>query len=150
MDIESFNYVISSDDRTNTTANQVFYDIDFGGFADSPYDDYYVSVSHVNYQPNGTKLTLSSVYTTLEKDVYLEQIISTNTATIIGHVVSLQDPTMYNFPAGRVNDEGDTQTKRLILEPMYLFLRVVLIIAFEQQIVKYFNCFFVRREKWID
>jgi len=47
MDIESFNYVISSDDRTNTTANQVFYDIDFGGFADSPFDDYYVEVLQI-------------------------------------------------------------------------------------------------------
>ena len=29
----SFTYVISSDERTNTTANQIFYDIDFGGFS---------------------------------------------------------------------------------------------------------------------
>lgn len=29
----SFTYVISSDERTNTGANQIFYDIDFGGFS---------------------------------------------------------------------------------------------------------------------
>ena len=29
----SFTYVISSDERTNTTANQITYDIDFGGFS---------------------------------------------------------------------------------------------------------------------
>ena len=30
---KSFTYVISSDERTNTEANQIFYDIDFGGFS---------------------------------------------------------------------------------------------------------------------
>jgi hypothetical protein len=29
----SFTYVISSDERTNTGANQITYDIDFGGFS---------------------------------------------------------------------------------------------------------------------
>ena len=29
----SFTYVISSDERTNTGANQIFYDIEFGGFS---------------------------------------------------------------------------------------------------------------------
>ena len=29
----SFTYVISSDERTNTAGNQIFYDIDFGGFS---------------------------------------------------------------------------------------------------------------------
>ena len=29
----SFTYVISSDERTNTAANQISYDIDFGGFS---------------------------------------------------------------------------------------------------------------------
>jgi hypothetical protein len=29
----SFKYVISSDERTNTGANQITYDIDFGGFS---------------------------------------------------------------------------------------------------------------------
>jgi hypothetical protein len=29
----SFTYVISSDERTNAGANQIFYDIDFGGFS---------------------------------------------------------------------------------------------------------------------
>ena len=29
----SFTYVISSEERTNTTANQITYDIDFGGFS---------------------------------------------------------------------------------------------------------------------
>ena len=29
----SFTYAISSEERTNITANQIFYDIDFGGFS---------------------------------------------------------------------------------------------------------------------
>ena len=32
MDSNSFTYVISSDERKNTDANQIYYDIDFGGF----------------------------------------------------------------------------------------------------------------------
>ena len=34
----SFTYVISSDERTNTAANQIFYDIDFGGFSGKNHD----------------------------------------------------------------------------------------------------------------
>ena len=41
--LKSFMYVISSDERTNTGANQNVYDIDFGGFSE-PFDDYYVEV----------------------------------------------------------------------------------------------------------
>ena len=39
----SFTYVISSDDRTNTGANPAYYDIDFGGFSE-PFDNYIVDV----------------------------------------------------------------------------------------------------------
>ena len=35
---KSFTYVISSDERTNTAANQIFYDIDFGGFSGKNHD----------------------------------------------------------------------------------------------------------------
>ena len=34
----SFTYVISSDERTNTAGNQIFYDIDFGGFSGKDQD----------------------------------------------------------------------------------------------------------------
>jgi len=39
----SFTYVISSDDRTNTGENPAYYDIDFGGFSE-PFDNYIVDV----------------------------------------------------------------------------------------------------------
>ena len=34
----SFTYVISSDERKNTDANQIYYDIDFGGFSEKNQD----------------------------------------------------------------------------------------------------------------
>lgn len=40
---ESFNYVISSDDRVDLTPNQNFYEIDFGGF-NAPYENYNIEV----------------------------------------------------------------------------------------------------------
>ena len=40
---ESFNYVISSDDRVDLTPNQNFYEIDFGGF-NTPYENYNIEV----------------------------------------------------------------------------------------------------------
>ena len=39
----SFTYVISGDDRTNTGANPAYYDVDFGGFLE-PFDNYIVDV----------------------------------------------------------------------------------------------------------
>ena len=39
----SFTYIISSEDRTNTGANPAYYDIDFGGFSEH-YDNYIVDV----------------------------------------------------------------------------------------------------------
>lgn len=47
----SFNYTISSDDRINTDANQIYYDIDFGGLQ-SPYDNFQIEV--VNCVLNGS------------------------------------------------------------------------------------------------
>ena len=39
MDLQnSFSYVISSDERINTDANQIYYDIDFGGFSEMTQD----------------------------------------------------------------------------------------------------------------
>ena len=38
----SFTYVISGDDRTNTGAKPAYYDIDFGGFLE-PFDNYIVN-----------------------------------------------------------------------------------------------------------
>ena len=52
----SFTYVISSDERKNTDANQIYYDIDFGGFSGKN-QDYYCEVlsftinARVNAQP---------------------------------------------------------------------------------------------------
>ena len=40
---ESFTYMISSDERTNTDALYNYYDIKFGGFSE-PYDNYKVDV----------------------------------------------------------------------------------------------------------
>ena len=50
MEKESFNYTISSDDRVNTDANQIYYDIDFGNTM-SHYDNYKIEV--VNCIMNG-------------------------------------------------------------------------------------------------
>ena len=44
-------YTICSDDRINTTANQIYYDINFGGFSQS-YENYHVEV--VNCIVNGS------------------------------------------------------------------------------------------------
>ena len=46
----SFTYVISSDERTNTTANQIYYDIDFGGFS-GKHQDYHCEV--LSFSMNG-------------------------------------------------------------------------------------------------
>lgn len=54
MDIESFNYVICSDERINTAANQIYYDINFGNF-NSPYEEYELEV--VNCVVNGGVLS---------------------------------------------------------------------------------------------
>jgi hypothetical protein len=43
MEKDSFNYTISSDDRTNITADQIYYDVNFGGL-NSQYDDYKIEV----------------------------------------------------------------------------------------------------------
>jgi len=53
MEKESFNYMISSNDRVNTTANQIYYDIDFGGLS-SQHSDYKIEV--VNCIVNGSVL----------------------------------------------------------------------------------------------
>ena len=50
MEKESFNYTISSNDRVNTDANQIYYDIDFGNMM-SPHDNYRIEV--VNCIMNG-------------------------------------------------------------------------------------------------
>ena len=41
--MDSFNYVISSDDRVDLTPNQNFYEIDFGGF-NTPYENFNIEV----------------------------------------------------------------------------------------------------------
>ena len=52
----SFTYVISSDERTNDDVNQIYYDIDFGGFSEMT-QNYYCEVlsftinARVNAQP---------------------------------------------------------------------------------------------------
>jgi hypothetical protein len=46
----SFTYVISSDERTNTGANQITYDIDFGGFS-GKFQDYNCEV--LSFSING-------------------------------------------------------------------------------------------------
>ena len=46
----SFTYVISSDERKNTDANQIYYDIDFGGFSGKN-QDYYCEV--LSFSING-------------------------------------------------------------------------------------------------
>ena len=46
----SFTYVISSDERTNTEANPAYYDIDFGGFSGKN-QDYYCEV--LSFSMNG-------------------------------------------------------------------------------------------------
>ena len=46
----SFTYVISSDERTNTAANQISYDIDFGGFSGKN-QDYHCEV--LSFSING-------------------------------------------------------------------------------------------------
>ena len=46
----SFTYVISSEERTNTAANQISYDIDFGGFSGKN-QDYYCEV--LSFSING-------------------------------------------------------------------------------------------------
>ena len=46
----SFTYVISSDERTNTAANPIYYDIDFGGFSGKN-QDYYCEV--LSFSING-------------------------------------------------------------------------------------------------
>ena len=43
MESESFIYTISSDDRTNTDADQIYYDIDFGGL-NSKYNNFRIEV----------------------------------------------------------------------------------------------------------
>ncbi len=54
----SFTYIISSDDRTNTGANPAFYDINFGGFTEH-YDSYLVDVVFLGAS---TGLPLASNY----------------------------------------------------------------------------------------
>ena len=54
----SFTYIISSDDRTNTGANPSFYDINFGGFTEH-YENYVVDVVFLG---TSTGLPLTSNY----------------------------------------------------------------------------------------
>jgi hypothetical protein len=51
MEKESFIYTISSSDRLNNGANQVYYDIDFGGFS-SHHENYKIQV--VNFMLSGS------------------------------------------------------------------------------------------------
>jgi hypothetical protein len=46
MDTESFNFVISSDDRVNTTANQIYYDLDMG-MVNSSHSNFIVEVIQI-------------------------------------------------------------------------------------------------------
>ena len=46
----SFTYVISSDERTNDAVNQIYYDIDFGGFSEMT-QNYYCEV--LSFSING-------------------------------------------------------------------------------------------------
>ena len=55
----SFTYVISSDERTNDAVNQIYYDIDFGGFSEMT-QDYHCEVLSltINGMVNTTPATI--------------------------------------------------------------------------------------------
>jgi hypothetical protein len=84
MEKESFNYTISSDDRTNTLANQIYYDVDFGGFSNN-HDDYRVEV--VNYILNGSVLETNGYLILIAEDlhdngVFCNRILSSNESVV--------------------------------------------------------------------
>ena len=91
----SFIYTLSSDDRVNTAANQIYYDIDFGGFNYSS-DDYYLEV--INCVVNGSVL-LSNGYLTLiatdlnEDGVFCKGVLNANDA-IMCHIPTNSDILM--------------------------------------------------------
>jgi len=102
----AFSYAQATDEHGNIT------------FSYLPYNTYHISVNKDYYIANGVTLTTSSTSNTLSKYIAIEEINSENTATIIGRVATVATPVINTFPAGRVNDEGDTQTKRWLSELM--------------------------------
>jgi hypothetical protein len=67
MEKETFNNTISSDDRNNTAANQIYYDIDFGGFSNN-HDDYKIEV--VNCILNGSVLESNGYLILVAEDLH--------------------------------------------------------------------------------
>ena len=81
---ESFNYVISSDDRVDLTPNQNFYEIDFGGF-NTPYENFNIEV--VQCILNGNVLSSNGyimliVENLADNGVYCPQILDANQAIV--------------------------------------------------------------------
>ena len=81
---ESFNYVISSDDRVDLTPNQNFYEIDFGGF-NTPYENYNIEV--VQCILNGNVLSSNGyimliVQNLADNGVFCPQILDANQAIV--------------------------------------------------------------------
>ena len=81
-------------------------------FSYLPYGDYYISVNKNSYKANGVKITTNANNINVSKNIFLEEIILENTATLIGHIGTLNAPSMKTFPVGIVNSDGDTETKR--------------------------------------
>ena len=82
--MDSFNYVISSDDRVDSTPNQNFYEIDFGGF-NAPYENYNIEV--VQCILNGNVLSSNGyimlvVENLADNGVFCPQILDANQAIV--------------------------------------------------------------------
>ncbi len=94
----TINYVFSSDDRTNTAANQNYYDIDFGGFNTS-YDNFYCEVLQVVL--NGNVLGTNGYYYLVAENLSSGQdrfcpSILNNNETIVGVISANIDGLMTN------------------------------------------------------
>ena len=96
---ESFNYVISSDDRTNNVDQLTnFYEIDFGGF-NTPYDDFNIEVVQVIL--NGNVLSSNGYVILIAQDLndgkslFCPQILDGN-QSIIGVISTNIDGLISN------------------------------------------------------